>query len=207
MQKTKTAESRSNQAHPDRRNDIRDEAARVFALKGFHGASVQEIADAIGFTKASIYYYYKSKEELLFDILTFADQQVSALLEHELFQKAEPLDQLERIVTAHVTWYLKHPNLAKVAFRDWGELSGDRLSQQIQRRRRYSHILRDLLAQCVCGSPNKSSHNITLAANFINGAVAAANIWFDPAGDHTPESVGKAFGKMAVAVIQGVEAP
>ena len=55
---------------PTRREVIRDEAARIFARDTYHGAALQEIADVIGLTKASIYYYYKSKDELLFDILS-----------------------------------------------------------------------------------------------------------------------------------------
>lgn len=42
-----------------------DAAARVFALKGFHGTSTQDIADVLGIRQASLYYYFKSKEEAL----------------------------------------------------------------------------------------------------------------------------------------------
>lgn len=184
-----------------RRAEIRDGAARVFARRGYHGASVQEIADAIGLTKASLYYYYKSKEEMLADILSFADTEVGAVLEAKASDRSGPLERIGAFVAAHVTWYLQHPDIAKVAFRDWGELSGEALDVQIERRRRYSHMLRDGIEQCRREGLIADDANVTLLANFINGAVAATNVWFNPAGRDRPEDVGKAFGRMAMAIV------
>jgi len=44
---------------------IMDAAARVFAVKGFHGATTQDIADVLGIKQASLYYYFPSKEAAL----------------------------------------------------------------------------------------------------------------------------------------------
>ncbi|MCC0000369.1 MAG: TetR/AcrR family transcriptional regulator [Methylobacteriaceae bacterium] len=48
-----------------RRAEILDAAAHVFASKGFHGATTQDIADVLGIRQASLYYYFSSKEEAL----------------------------------------------------------------------------------------------------------------------------------------------
>ena len=45
-----------------RHEEIMDAAARVFASKGFHGASTQDIANVLGIKQASLYYYFPSKE-------------------------------------------------------------------------------------------------------------------------------------------------
>jgi len=189
--------------HADRRTLLRDEGARIFAERGYHGASMQEIADAIGFTKASIYYYFKGKEELLFDILTFADEEVSALFAAEAEAANDPLVRAGRLVAIHVTWYLQHPNIAKVAFREWTALTGSLLATQTDRRRVHSRVLRDAIEQCRDEGLIAKDAKVGLLTNFINGAVAASNVWFKPAGPETPETVGKAFGDMAVAVLLG----
>ncbi len=44
------------------------EAVRMFRQKGYHAASMQNIADAVGLQKGSLYHYISSKEELLFKI-------------------------------------------------------------------------------------------------------------------------------------------
>src|SRR5215813_6670095 len=45
--------------------EIIDAAARVFAERGFHGATTQDIADVLGIRQASLYYYFASKEAAL----------------------------------------------------------------------------------------------------------------------------------------------
>jgi len=189
--------------HLDRRVLLRQEGARIFAERGYHGASVQEVADMIGFTKASIYYYYKSKEELLFDVLSYAHEEISALFEQEARAGNDPLTHVGELVSIHVTWYLQHPHVAKVAFRDWTFLTGDLLEAQTQRRREHSHVLRDSIELCRREGLIAADANVGLMTNFINGAVAASNMWFKASGPQTPEAVGKAFSDMAIAVVLG----
>lgn len=191
----------------DRREQFRDEAARIFAERGYHAASLQEIADSIGLTKASIYYYYKSKEELLFDILSFADEQIRALIAAQEALQSDPLAYVGKLVAAHVTWYLQHPNIAKVTFRDWGALKDEALAIQVKRRRYYAHVLRDSIDRCRREGLISADATVSLMANFINGAVAAVNVWFNPKGSHKPETVGKAFGDMAIAILLGARPP
>jgi AcrR family transcriptional regulator len=193
----------NSRRHLDRRILLRQEGARIFAEHGYHGASVQEVADTIGFTKASIYYYYKSKEELLFDVLSYAHEEISALFAQEAQAGNDPLTHVGQLVAIHVTWYLQHPHVAKVAFRDWTFLNGALLADQMQRRREHSHVLRDSIELCRKQGLIVADANVGLMTNFINGAVAASNMWFKAAGPQTPEAVGKAFGDMAIAVVLG----
>lgn len=55
--------------HNDKRHQILKTAARVFATSGFDRASMNQIADACGISKANIYHYYSGKDALLFDLL------------------------------------------------------------------------------------------------------------------------------------------
>lgn len=64
--RTRTAKRAASDAGAPRRTaEIIDAAARVFASKGFHGASTQDIADVLGIRQASLYYYFPSKEVAL----------------------------------------------------------------------------------------------------------------------------------------------
>src|SRR5262249_62312629 len=58
--------SRRLRPSPRRRApEIIEAAARVFAERGFHGATTQDIADVLGIRQASLYYYFPSKEGAL----------------------------------------------------------------------------------------------------------------------------------------------
>src|SRR4051794_26547784 len=48
-----------------REEEILAAAARIFREKGYHGASVRDIAESVGLLKGSLYHYIRSKEELL----------------------------------------------------------------------------------------------------------------------------------------------
>ena len=51
------------------RDDILEAAAQVFRQKGFHGASMANIAEAVNLQKASLYHHVSSKQEILFELL------------------------------------------------------------------------------------------------------------------------------------------
>lgn len=61
------------------RRRILDGAARVFARKGYHGASVGEVAETAGYTTGAVYSNFKGKEELFVELI---DAHVAAHLEH-----------------------------------------------------------------------------------------------------------------------------
>ncbi len=60
------------------RDDILEAAAQVFRQKGFHGASMANIAEAVNLQKASLYHHVSSKQEILLELL---DRALELLLE------------------------------------------------------------------------------------------------------------------------------
>ena len=60
------------------REDILEAAAQVFRKKGFHGASMSDIAEAVDLRKASLYHHVTSKQEILSELL---DRALQILLE------------------------------------------------------------------------------------------------------------------------------
>lgn len=65
---TRPAEHKPARHVQKRRREIVDAAARVFAERGYHGASTQDIADLLGMRQASLYYYFDSKETALEEV-------------------------------------------------------------------------------------------------------------------------------------------
>jgi AcrR family transcriptional regulator len=55
-------------------NEIYEHATRLFAERGFAGTRLQDIADALGITRLALYYYVKSKDELLAKLVTEVTQ-------------------------------------------------------------------------------------------------------------------------------------
>ena len=79
------------------REDILEAAAQVFRKKGFHGASMSDIAEAVNLQKASLYHHVSSKQEILLEIL---DRALQLLLDRISFITTQniPADKKLRLM-------------------------------------------------------------------------------------------------------------
>ncbi|MDX2201469.1 MAG: TetR/AcrR family transcriptional regulator [Hyphomicrobiaceae bacterium] len=112
--KRSTAESGGVAAEPRRSGEIIDAAARVFASKGFHGASTQDIADELGIRQASIYYYFPSKEVALEKVCLIGAEgfyeRAKAIAEDE----GKAADKIARLCAAHTDPLLDRADYVRV---------------------------------------------------------------------------------------------
>jgi TetR/AcrR family transcriptional regulator, cholesterol catabolism regulator len=90
-------------SRPLRRCDeIIDAAARVFAERGYHGASTQAIADVLGMRQASLYYYFTSKEAALEAVCVRGTDGFVEAAEAVVESAGAPLEKLARLIAAHL---------------------------------------------------------------------------------------------------------
>ena len=92
--------------HGEKRRAILKRAARLFAEEGYGRASMAQVAEAVGISKANIYHYYPSKSALLFDIL---DEHLRDLRDRVCglqFESDDPADQLQTIATELLLAYV-----------------------------------------------------------------------------------------------------
>ncbi len=89
-------------------------AAKVFADKGFHGATTQDIAECMGIQQGSLYYYFKSKEQALQDVCEYGfDLYVERM--RKICAKAQPFEaKILAIITSHLTSYSQKDSAMKV---------------------------------------------------------------------------------------------
>jgi len=85
-----------------RRAAIIKSAAHVFGRKGFHATTLEEIAADLQVTKASLYYYFSTKEELLYEVHLLSMHDVLGRLERIRATSDSPVDQLAAAITAHL---------------------------------------------------------------------------------------------------------
>ena len=85
-----------------KRDKVIDAAARVFAERGYHGASTQDIADFLGMRQASLYYYFPSKEAALEEVCAVGAAGFLENAEAIARSDAAPPDKLRALLVAHV---------------------------------------------------------------------------------------------------------
>src|SRR2546421_12562691 len=83
-----------------RTSGILEAARKVFAKKGFHEATVDDIAEAAGVAKGTVYLYYESKRDVYFAALKFGIGQMYSLLLDELNKVTTPEEKLKALIGA-----------------------------------------------------------------------------------------------------------
>ena len=99
----------------DRKLDaILRQAAAVFCARGYHQASIRDIARATGVSLAGLYYYFSSKEDLLYLIQRHAFETILAAARRGIRGIGNPEERLRELVKLHLRFFLEHPNEMKV---------------------------------------------------------------------------------------------
>jgi len=101
------------------------EASVVFAEKGYHQASIRDIAAATGVSLSGLYYYFSSKEELLFLIQNHCFETILQRLERDLEEADTPLDRLRTLVRNHLRFFVNNMAEMKVLSHEAESLSGE----------------------------------------------------------------------------------
>ena len=98
---------------------IIDKAVKLFAEKGYHATSVQEIAENCGIAKGSFYNYFKSKEELLVSIFKyFYEELTDSLHELELETSLTNRNRFLKQIAVHIDKMTENTNLIKMLMQE-----------------------------------------------------------------------------------------
>src|SRR5512136_171304 len=84
----------------DVRARIMDEATRLFVARGYHGIAMREIAEAVGLSKAGLYYHFKDKEDLFIAILTTNLEQIDRIITQARQTGQTTREQIRQIIEA-----------------------------------------------------------------------------------------------------------
>jgi AcrR family transcriptional regulator len=106
----------------ERRQQILDVAAGLFAQRGFHGVSVGDIGKAVGVSGPALYKHFDSKDAVLAEMLVAISERLLAEGRERVRHADGPDEALAALVDWHVTFALAQPALIVVQDRDWQSL-------------------------------------------------------------------------------------
>ena len=184
-----------------RRLEILKSAAAAFRRRGYHGASVGEIARALRMTKGNLYYYFRDKEEILY---VLHDWSLDLLLERlrEVERSEAPAAQkLRQLVQSFAQMIIDELHGTALTM-DLQALSPARLRRVIAKRDRFDRGLRHIVQEGMeagvfaRGDPK-------LAAFAVLGAVNWITRWYDPRGPKGSEEIGRAMADMVLDGLRG----
>lgn len=171
-----------------RRQQLYDAAARLFAAKGYHGASLRELAGELGLQKSSLYHYFDSKQELLYRLL---DDYISgALAEIEAFcaEELTPSEKLARFMRFYTGFYAGDQARLILLVNEVDKLEPKRRQVLEAKERRYLDALKGILAELQADGLMKDLPP-TVAAFAFFGMVHYTYKWYRPGGGLDPEEL------------------
>jgi AcrR family transcriptional regulator len=167
--------------NPMTREDILEAAAQVFRQKGFHGASMQDIAEAVNLQKASLYHHVASKQEILLDLL---DRALELLLERISAinnQNIPANEKLKQMISAYLQILAENTDLSAVLLFEHRSLERKQHARHVPNRDKFETLWRNVLEEGVSAKLFKCD-NPALTARAILGILNWTITWYHPTG-------------------------
>ena len=163
----------------DRRRTILDAALRLFAERGYEGASVDDIAAEAGITVAVIYRHFKSKEELHAEVLQEQWQHLLTRQAEVVFSVPPGRERLRAAYASFFEWFEEHPLALHLLFREIGGPPAVVRAHE-QMLATATQAVRAVLASEDPADPRLSSEpGMTIVAEFLRGGTDAVARWWE----------------------------
>lgn len=185
-----------------RREELLAVAAKLFAARGYHGTRMDDVADAVGLNKATVYYYYASKSLILWDIYkATADFTVDALHDDPTASARETIFNFTRRLLTGIATDLER---AAVYFQEGPYITEWFTEEQVAYIRQaettvYEHV-RDVIDRGIASGEFSDCDSHVLALGYI-GMTLGAYRWLRPHGRRSASEIAVEF---STALLRGL---
>jgi len=170
------------------REEILEAAAQIFSQKGFHAASMQDIAEAVHLQKASLYHHVTSKQEILLALLDRALDLLIERMECVIGASLPPEEKLRQAMLVYLETLLEHRDLAAVLLLEFRSLEPELAARHMPQRDRFEGLWKELIRE---GMKNGDFRfpDPGLATRSVLGAMNWTIIWYRNDGPLAPDSI------------------
>lgn len=186
----------------DRREEILGVATRVFLRDGYHHATIEQVAAELSLTKAAIYHYFSSKQEILQAISDAALEASARVISEGLSGPGSPTERLRRTAAGYADLVMADDRLL-VFIRHFDELSEVGRAQIRKRRRRLTTLLRATLDEGV-GAGAFEISDTSIAVHGLFGTINWIYSWYDREGARPRAAIRE---ELVDQVMRGVRGP
>ena len=185
---------------------VLDAAARIFRDFGYAGATMRGIAEEAGLKAGSLYYHYKSKDELITAVLDLGMNASIAAMKAALAAlppEATGRQRLEVAFRSHVATIIANGDYSLATSRVYGQVPEAIRIQHQTLRDPYGRMWREILTTAQKRGEFRADADLTLARLLILGALNWTTEWFKP-GSRSIDDVARGF---AAIVMDGLAVP
>ncbi|WP_234553857.1 TetR/AcrR family transcriptional regulator [Thermus caliditerrae] len=182
------------------RDRILEEAARLFTQKGYEATSVQDLAEVLGLSKAALYHYFRSKEEILYEVSLLALRGLVEAGERAL-EEPDPKRALLAFMQGHARFFEENYPFFVTMLQGIQSLSPERRAQTVALRDRHEGNLRRILRWGMEEGAFRQV-DVALAGRAILSMLNWMIRWFRPGGPLRAEEVARFYFEL---ILKGLE--
>jgi AcrR family transcriptional regulator len=150
-----------------RRKQIIEGAIKVFSVKGFHGATVREIADAAGLTMGTMYNYVRSKQDILYIVYEFMTTLLTDGLKRTIEESTDPHETVRAALKHNMELIYKYRDVIMFLYREAGNYDRESVHTVLAQETRYIQVFEELLRQRFAGRKINETR-LMLAADILS---------------------------------------
>jgi AcrR family transcriptional regulator len=98
----------------------------LFADKGFRETNLNDVATQLGFRRQAVYHYFRSKDEILYELIDRAGQAIATSAQPMLDADIPPAEKLAEVIRNHVRQLLNNVDIFRIQFSELFKLNSDR---------------------------------------------------------------------------------
>jgi AcrR family transcriptional regulator len=179
----------------DREQQILKAAAVIFSQKGFHAASMRDIAEAVRLQKPSLYHHVSSKQEILLALLDQGLDILIELLGEVILGPGSPEERLRRAMRAYLKALADHRELAAVLLLEHRSLEPELHQRHVPRRDRFEDLWKSLITDGV-EAGNFNCLDPGQATRALLGVMNWTITWYKPDGSLSAEEIADQFADL-----------
>ena len=179
---------------------IIEAAARVFAERGFHGATTQDIADVLGIRQASLYYYFSSKEAALELVCLKGVEGFFDAAKSIAVERQSARERLSLLIKSHLSPLVDRANFVKVFLNERQHLPAESRRRIGRWSRGLERIFEQVIREGIESGEFRPNLDVRLATLAILGMCNATPSWHVKEG----RPVADIAAEFAALVLDGV---
>lgn len=175
-------------------------AISVVNRSGYEGATMEEIAAELLMTKGSLYYYFKSKGDLMYQCYNFVLSQATKDLEEELKKEGTAEEVLRNMITKHINYAIEEKETFNLIIEPIRTFDQEQLQPVLDLRRYYSRLFDQVIARGIATKEFTVKEPI-IARMMILGAMNWIQQWYQPNGKMTKKELKETFGDYILKIL------
>jgi len=184
----------------ERRDVIMRGLNQVLRARGTGALRMQDVADHLGLVKGNLYYYFKSKQDLIYRAHVKCVQVSLVALERAQAAPGSPEQRLHGLLVEHIL-ALTEGDYSAVLLEDMEKLSGTRRRTYVALRDRFEQGIRELISAGIAAG-QFAPQDARLAGFALLGSINWIPKWYRPGGAHSAQDIAQSFAALFMRALR-----